>query len=343
MSGSKLPAYSDQDSGAYSSTTDKKWDGKTQTTVTRERPGVQLPDHLEYTRDASGSIVCRDIILDDPVYFSAFIQHHGAKPPDLTLSIKGTHWEEYSTGPDRTDGNHVKETSRRVVTDFDLRIPLTREILIQRNGNVPPYFFTYKPEIPTYRNSTLKRRQNPQEEQERIDNGLSAGQNAIVQYLSSQRILKEFRFEKAVSGWDMKALEQQITVIIRRTGYAGTVKVNLIKNDAFIYIRPNNTFSNFYHHPVTQILRFVLFPIGLILLLLDYIWLGAYWQVLGAKFDLYSSDVAAGTDRGMSTDQFLIVFGQLIEQNAMSRRIGEVLSWPSEQGTSRVPPYRDLI
>ncbi|CCG84642.1 protein of unknown function [Taphrina deformans PYCC 5710] len=330
MSYAQLPPYTDDfNDERTTAPQDAKLKDKTETTLPSQESGIELPSHLEYSRDRNGNIICTDPILDDPVYFSAFVQLHGAKPPDVRLQITGSHWEDNADGPDRTDGNTVKSTSRRLVTDFDFSVPLTTEVLIRRNGNTPPYFFTYKPDVPTYRNSTIKRRQSEVAEQQRLDNGLSVGQQAIVEYLSSTSVLKEFRFEKATTGWDVKALERQIQSIIRRTGYTDTIGVALREKDKYIYVRPANLFSRVYRHPLTVLLRFILFPVGLLLLAAEFLWLGAYWQVLGAKYDLYSLNPSTGEERGISTERFLITFAEAIERAARDGSVGTTLEWPS--------------
>lgn len=341
MSYSQLPPYTDDGSTSHVDgqefSKNSKLDDKTQTSLPACAQDVRskLPSNLTYSRDSKSNIICTDQKLEDLACFSAFIQHHGAKPPELKVVISGTHWEDLSEAPDRTDGNHVKKDSQRLVKDFELYIPLTAEILIRRNGNAPPYFFTFNPDIKTYRNSTLKRRQDPIEDQERIDNGLSIGQHAIVQYLSSTHPLKEFRFEKVVSGWDIKTLRTQLSGEIKRqTGYTGTINVTLQQRESFIYVRPGTTFSNLYRHPFTFFLRCVLFPIGFILLLLDYVYLGRYWHVLGAKYDLHFLNPSTGEERGMSLQEFVRHFEEQIVQSVKAGRIEETLEWESSQSGS---------
>ena len=278
-----------------------------------------LPSDLQYTRDSSGNIICADPRLEDPALLAAFIQHHGAKPPTLSLRITGTHWEEQSN----------KKRDRRQVTDFDFSIALTTEILVRRGSNAPLYFFTYLPDVPTYRGTTWKRVQSAQAEDARIEAGLSAGQFAIVQYLESDLPLKQFCFEKMVSGWDMKRLTRQVEQIAKQQ-YDGDVAVRLIEEDKYIYIRPASTLSNVYRHPVTFFFRCVLFPIGILLWILEMTWLGAYWQVLGAKYDLHSEHY------GMSVESFLMTFHERIAEYARNGEFG-IIEW-----TTNFTPYRDL-
>lgn len=338
MSSGRLPPYSDRDEGGdrawpnldASGAADVKLRDKTETTLPGcGRDATRLPSNLEYHRDGRGNIICTDAILDDPVYFSAFVQLHGSKPPDVKLKVAGHHWEEDASGPDTSDGNTVKSSRRHLVRDFDFDIALTSEILIRRNGNAPPYYFTYRPEVATYRNSTLKRRQNEREEQARLDDGLSVGQQAIVQYLSSTKPLKEFRFEKVVAGWDMDSLRTRITTIVRRTGYRHPVEVTLVERENYLYVRPSHPFSRIYRHPVTELLRWLVFPVGLLLLLADYVWLGAYWRVLGARYDLHGVDPVTGEERGMSADRFLVALGDTIARAAREGEVGSVLAWPA--------------
>ena len=319
-----LPPYSDHQGSSTQESNGNayKEDSKLKNTSETQLPSratSQLPQDLDYTRDWSENIVCTDTRLDDPVLFSAFIQHHGAKPPQLTLRIRGTHQQEHKTSEQKSE--------HRTVTDFDFTIALTSEILIKRKENTPPYYFTYLPEIATYRGTTLRHKQKTEDEEARIEAGLSTGQQAIVQYLSSTKPLKEFRFEKVISGWDMKYLKHQIVAIIQRdAGYGirglfgrqDTIEVSLEEQEKFIYIRPATRFSMIYRHPLVVVLRWILFPIGLLLYFLEMVWLGAYWQVLGAKYDLFDGS------QGMSVDAFLMYFHPRIASCARDRYSGTV-------------------
>lgn len=350
-----LPPYSDRDIDQQDESVrfPALTKDTTPTQIPRRRTELRIPSDLAYSRDSYGNITCNDTRLTDPTLFSAFIQHHGSKPPMLAVRIKASHWEDAATGPDTSSASsRIRgDGSRRHVVDFEFSINLTTEILVRRSDNSPPYFFTYLPSAQTYRGSTLKRTQTVQEEDERVELGLSSGQYAIVKFLESTRPLKQFCFEKMVQGWDVKTLQRQLEEVVRRDGGYGynscamsgqtMVNVDLVETEKFIYVRPATTVSTLYRHPVAFFLRCLLFPIGLLLWILEMTWLGAYWQVLGAKFDLYNpADLDGRGEKGLSLDSFLLIFHDEVARYARERRNG-VIEWPGNARSAMTDDYRD--
>lgn len=284
-----------------------------------------LPNNVAYTRDRFHNILCSDHSLEDPDHLWAFLRHYGSKPPEVKLRIKGTHWEE----PESTSSTGSNKKEKKLVTDFKFQIRLTPQILVRRNKNTPPYFYTHSPDTKTFRGSTRMRRQEDEDESERMEAGLGVGEHAIAQYLASRRPLKVFTLTKVVNGWDMGKLKKQIQDIIRETGYTGDTAVWLSTRENYIGVRPHKWFSRIYNHPVTFFLRCLLFPIGLIFLLADYLFLGAYWQIICAEFKLYSYNPRTREERGMSRDQFFNKFGSLIAAQAKARAKNVNLGWGS--------------
>lgn len=216
-----------------------------------------------------------------------------------------------------------------MIVDFDFSIPLTNEILVRRGGNRPPYFYTIADHIPAYRGTTTKKTLKEVDAKNgysRVETGLSAGQQSIVDYISSPKPLKQFAFEKRVDGWDIRALRMAVLDAVKETGYRGDATVWMRRDEEHVYVRPGNTISKLYRGSWLSIVLWILFPIGLIMYLLDMIYLGAYWQVLGSRFLLYDHR----TNSGMSEGAFFQIFRGRIERFVRERRVNDTIEWPTD-------------
>ncbi|KAG8809006.1 hypothetical protein FRC19_004122 [Serendipita sp. 401] len=106
-------------------------------------------------------------------------------------------------------------------------------------------------------------------------------------YCASEKLLKEFMFEKVVYGWNMAALEQSITTLIKSTYYTGDLSVTFQTTGNKVYIRPDNWLSRPLSHWWVKLLLWIT-------LIYPFIWLfkrfakngGGIWRVAGAAYPL---------------------------------------------------------
>ncbi|CAG7850827.1 SubName: Full=Uncharacterized protein {ECO:0000313/EMBL:CCA71762.1} [Serendipita indica DSM 11827] len=120
-------------------------------------------------------------------------------------------------------------------------------------------------------------------------------------YCASDKLLKEFVFEKVVHGWNLGALEKAIETLIRSTYYTGDLHISFPMSANKVYIRPTNQLSRALSHWWVKLLLWIT-------LIYPFIWLfkrfskrgGGIWQVAGAAYSLkewvHLEDSVAGED-----------------------------------------------
>jgi len=104
-------------------------------------------------------------------------------------------------------------------------------------------------------------------------------------YCASDKLLKEFMYEKMIYGWNLADLQKSIETLIQSTHYTGTLDISFDVTATKVYVRPTNrlsrTLSNIW-------IKFLLW----ILLIYPFIWLfkrfhsrgGGQWRVAGGAY-----------------------------------------------------------
>ncbi|KAI0936401.1 hypothetical protein AcW1_000653 [Taiwanofungus camphoratus] len=109
------------------------------------------------------------------------------------------------------------------------------------------------------------------------------------EYCASNKLLKEFTYEKIVCGWNFPNLHSAIVAAVKSTYYSSHFTVEFRTTHAKIYVRPDNVLSRTLSN---KWLKFLLF----ILLIYPFIWLckrygergGGRWEVCGGAYALKS-------------------------------------------------------
>lgn len=113
------------------------------------------------------------------------------------------------------------------------------------------------------------------------------------EYCATDKLLKEFTYEKVVYGWHLANLEAAISAAIKSTYYTGRFAVEFRTTNAKITVRPDNRLSRTLSN---KWLKFILF----VLLLYPFIWLykrfgrrgGGRWEVCGGAYALKTWQLA---------------------------------------------------
>ncbi|KAL6309929.1 hypothetical protein BKA93DRAFT_756836 [Sparassis latifolia] len=109
------------------------------------------------------------------------------------------------------------------------------------------------------------------------------------EYCASDKLLKEFTYEKTVCGWNFANLETAVNAAIKSTYFSGRVTVEFKLTNAQIHVRPDNGLSRTLSNKWLKVLLCVL-------LIFPFIWLyrrfgrrgGGRWEVCGGAYFLKS-------------------------------------------------------
>jgi hypothetical protein len=107
------------------------------------------------------------------------------------------------------------------------------------------------------------------------------------EYCASDKLLKEFVFEKVVHGWNMGALQRSIETLIKSTYYTGDLTISFPLSANKVYIRPTNRLSRALSHWWVKLILWIT-------LIYPFIWIfkrfspigGGQWRVAGAAYPL---------------------------------------------------------
>jgi hypothetical protein len=220
-------------------------------------------------------------------------------------------------------GQTKTETYTETVVDFDFSIDISQYLMTPVNwtvsDNEPAYRGKMVRETEVQDGFTLNRRQTTRKEKkaakkwrefkeqsgyppwvqgddlsgpQRVPNDLVVRSSRTFrewadEYCASDKMLKEFVFEKVVYGWNIGALRQSIETLVKSTYYSGNLKVTFPVTGNKIYIRPTNQLSRALSHWWIKLLLWIT-------LIYPFIWLfkrfskigGGVWQVAGAAYPL---------------------------------------------------------
>lgn len=109
------------------------------------------------------------------------------------------------------------------------------------------------------------------------------------EYCASDKLLKEFTYEKIVYGWHLVNLQLAIEAAIKSTYYTGRLTVEFKSSNSKICVRPDNTVSRTLSNKWIKLLL-------ILLLIYPFIWLyqrfgrrgGGRWEVCGGAYPLKS-------------------------------------------------------
>lgn len=254
-----------------------------------------------------------------------------------TVTHTGHHHNNNNNGW-TSNGTHTKtETYTETVVDFDFTIDITPNLMSSVNWTVaddePAYRGKMVREADVQDGMSLSRRQSTRTERKDAENwrlfkeksgyppwvqGNNIGDiqrppNNLVtrssrtfrewadDYCASDKLLKEFVFEKVVYGWNIGALEKAIETLIRSTYYSGNLSVSFSVTGNKVYIRPSNHLSRALSRWWVKLLLWLT-------LIYPFIWMfkrfatigGGIWRVTGAAYPLkewiHLEDSVAGED-----------------------------------------------
>ncbi|KAH9919089.1 uncharacterized protein B0H18DRAFT_1029115 [Fomitopsis serialis] len=109
------------------------------------------------------------------------------------------------------------------------------------------------------------------------------------EYCASDKLLKEFTYEKVVYGWHLVNLQLAIEAAIKSTYYTGRLTVEFKSSSSKICVRPDNTISRTLSNKWVKLIL-------ILLLIYPFIWLyqrfgrrgGGRWEVCGGAYALKS-------------------------------------------------------
>jgi len=107
------------------------------------------------------------------------------------------------------------------------------------------------------------------------------------EYCTSQKLLKEFTYEKVVHGWNVDTLKSAIRATIASTSYTGNTSVTFEYTSNKICVRSDNRLSRALSNPWLKFLMFIT-------LIYPFVWLfkrfhgkgGGRWEVCGGAYPL---------------------------------------------------------
>lgn len=234
------------------------------------------------------------------------------------------HTRQGNDGSTQFHGSHTKtETYTEVVTDFDFQIDITHYLLSAAYWTVqdiePAYRGKMIKEKDIQDGISLNRKRTKRKERKAADkwrkfkeengyppwaqtenfdtaipmserNGIRSSRTVrdwADEYCASDKLLKEFVFEKVVHGWNIETLRQAVDSLIKSTYYTGNIEVTFPISGNKIYVRPTNQLARALSHWWIKLLLWIT-------LIYPFIWLykrfaprgGGIWRVAGAAYPL---------------------------------------------------------
>ncbi|KAJ8454977.1 hypothetical protein ONZ51_g12713 [Trametes cubensis] len=300
----------------------------TDTPQTREKAQAEdsfVPSTVEYKINDLGEMVSHDPVLNqdgDALY--RFILTH-ARADGTTKDIEHSEKEtvtdfdfvigisqHISVGPyhwsvpdaqaayrgklqlevDRAQHGHDPErgqvnTKRELASDEEIAA-VNQQAAYQKEHGLPPWATVAAGVDLTLPYSTTAMLQSPRSLREWTD-----------EYCRSDKVLKKFKYEKRVYGWDTDQLEAAVRDIILETGYSGSHVVTFITWRNVIVVYPDNYLARVLDYKWVKIALWVL-------LIYPFIWLfknyhesgGGKWQVCGGAYAIkyWDTNTAAPPD-----------------------------------------------
>ncbi|KAF8642370.1 hypothetical protein AX16_009638 [Volvariella volvacea WC 439] len=286
--------------------------------VVEMAPPPFQPYQAEFFETDDGDIISHDPHLNtDGEALYRFLLEHSANYPRHVVHIGGTHKETRTRLVTRTENGHTTTRTEKytvTITDFKFSIDLSSNIV------AGPVHWSLADSEPAYRGLMVRQVQTPQgrrkatseetaafkeREHLRAERGLPPwvdpdGTDHLLvlqssqtlrqwadEYCASNKLLKEFVYEKFVHGWNLQALEKAIRAAIQETLYSGSVTVDFSLCANKICVRPDNGLSR------TLSKKFIKYLL-MFLLIYPFIWLfkrfssrgGGRWEVCGGAYTL---------------------------------------------------------
>jgi hypothetical protein len=106
-------------------------------------------------------------------------------------------------------------------------------------------------------------------------------------YCASDKLVKEFMYEKVVYGWDTATLTAAIRKLVQNTGYQGKVEVSFEVSSAHITVKSSNRLAHALLNPWVRILLIItlIYPFIALFLHFRQRWSGR-WEVCGGAYAL---------------------------------------------------------
>ncbi|KAJ8521055.1 hypothetical protein ONZ45_g2194 [Pleurotus djamor] len=292
-----------------------------------EPPPAFTPYEAEFFETSDGNIVSHDPHLNyDGEALYRFLLFHAQTPPSYLLKCKGTHEERRTRFVSYDDHGETKtriEYYTDTVTDFDFSIDIGQHIVPAPvvSWSVADHEPAYRGDMILEVDEGLNGRRSASSEEEssyekwdkirrrsglppwateyQREDGTSNGNGTTVlrssrtlrewadEYCQSQKLLKEFVYEKVLYGWNIEELERAIQDAIVLTPYDGRTSVEFETKKSKIYIRPDNSLSRILSKWWIRVLLWIT-------LIYPFIWLfkrlhplgGGKWQVCGGAYAL---------------------------------------------------------
>ncbi|KZS96019.1 hypothetical protein SISNIDRAFT_483424 [Sistotremastrum niveocremeum HHB9708] len=296
---------------------------------TEEPPPDFAPYDAAYQIDKQGNIISHDSHLnEDGEALYRFLLAHTAEPPNVVVKCQGWHNENrvrYVTHQRRgPDGREHSVTHHEVyeekVTDFAFSINVTQYIV-----HGPVHWSTPNAE-PTYRGKwfteiidDLGEQKSPKPKARRAARkwqksrkvqGLApwaaSPQDAATpisglrssktlrewadDYCASDKIMKEFVYEKVVYGWNFQNLETAIIHTIKSTPYVGQVSVSFDTTGTGVVVRSSGLLARWMDNGWIKFLLIITLIYPIILLFRRFHSRGGgRWTVCGGAYALRAS------------------------------------------------------
>jgi len=221
----------------------------------------------------NGNVVSFDgSINDDSNTLLEFLQAQAAIPPSLTMRIKGTHANN-SVKTRKIRRNSKSKSEEEVVTeevtesstvvDFDFHLDLGQYAVCK------PEYWVLPESVAAYRGSSVMQVDTPQGRrpataQERLaakslevsgsrvprpwqlavmGQHLTSLEYWATDYCNCKASMKEFKFRKALYGWDLDVLKAAVTRAIYGTFYTGDISVTYQYGGEEVRVRPNTSIN----------------------------------------------------------------------------------------------------
>jgi len=155
----------------------------------------------------------------DPSYVEGIVKAWAMIPPKPKIQVKGTHTETKSDG---------KKDEKTTVTDFDIKLDLGQYLRNEGILHGVPWreLVTAENYERTYRGTITKKRAPGSKQDIEIGGPKPDLREWCHRYCASHSNIKNFRFDRVVTGLDKKYLEEQLTALVRSTNYRGHVDIS---------------------------------------------------------------------------------------------------------------------
>ncbi|KAK8137514.1 hypothetical protein PG984_003007 [Apiospora sp. TS-2023a] len=163
-------------------------------------------------REKHGQPCYVDSRLEEPEKLERHIRDWGRSPPRISLEITGTHTETHTTYTTMSNGNGgmttIPQTHTETITDFRSRLQfyVAREKVPNEKGRVK------------YRKNRKKAKINQPK----------TLPEWCQRFCADQSRLKQFKFRREMTGFDIGLIRRKMKALKRDTGYWGNVDISLV-------------------------------------------------------------------------------------------------------------------